>query len=278
MKQLKLAGMNITYRHFPFQHFLDRVTQLEIDHIELWAGEPHLYVYRSVLGNLRHIRQELKSRNIKVVCYTPEQCVYPYNIAASDQDLRKKSVDYFIENLYAALELGTDMMLMTSGIGDFAVSQEESWKYASDSIHKVCEVAQREGMTIALEPLTRFESNLIIDSKGVKRMLEEIQSPSLKGMIDTVAMQLAGETLEDYFSALPEMCHFHLIDGDGKSDAHLALDDGVLNWREYLEGLQQYNYEGACTLEIMGFHYYQNPQEALMESIRKIRNLEVLSS
>lgn len=269
--------MNITYRHFPFEHFLDQVIELGIEHIELWAGEPHLYVYRNVLGNLRHMRQQLKSRDMKVVCYTPEQCVYPFNIAASDSQLRQKSIDYFIDNLYAALELETNMMLVTSGIGDFAVSQSESWKYAGDSIYQISRVAEKEGVTLALEPLTRFESNLIIDAKGIKRMLEEIHSPSLKGMIDTVAMQLASETPEDYFSLLPEMGHFHLIDGDGLSDAHLALDDGVLNWREYLTSLQSHNYEGACTLEIMGFNYYQNPQEALRESVRKIREMEVLS-
>lgn len=274
---MKIAGMNITYRHFPFEHFLDQVIELGIEHIELWAGEPHLYVYRNVLGNLRHMRQQLKSRDMKVVCYTPEQCVYPFNIAASDSQLRQKSIDYFIDNLYAALELETNMMLVTSGIGDFAVSQSESWKYAGDSIYQISRVAEKEGVTLALEPLTRFESNLIIDAKGIKRMLEEIHSPSLKGMIDTVAMQLASETPEDYFSLLPEMGHFHLIDGDGLSDAHLALDDGVLNWREYLTSLQSHNYDGACTLEIMGFNYYQNPQEALRESVRKIREMEVLS-
>jgi fructoselysine 3-epimerase len=121
------------------------------------------------------------------------------------------------------------MMLITSGIGDFSVPQEESWKYARDSIYQLTKVAEREGITLALEPLTKFESNLIIDLNGVKKMMDEIQSPSLKGMIDTVAMQLAGETPNDYFSILPEFCHFHLIDGDGQSDAHLGLDDGVLN-------------------------------------------------
>ncbi|KWX71952.1 sugar phosphate isomerase/epimerase family protein [Paenibacillus jilunlii] len=274
---MKIAGMNITYRHFPFEYFLDQVAELGLEHIELWAGEPHLYVYRNVLGNLRHIRRQLKSRDMKVVCYTPEQCVYPFNIAASDSRLRQKSIDYFIDNLYAALELETNMMLVTSGIGDFAVSPLESWKYAGDSIYQISRVAEEEGVTLALEPLTRFESNLITDAKGIKRMLEEVRSPSLKGMIDTVAMQLAGETPEDYISLLPEIGHFHLIDGDGSSDAHLALDDGVLNWREYLTSLQSHNYEGACTLEIMGFNYYQNPQEAFRESIRKIRGMEVLS-
>nr|WP_276322910.1 TIM barrel protein [Paenibacillus polymyxa] len=158
---MKIAGMNITYRHFPFEHFLDHVTELGIEHIELWAGEPHLYVYRNVLGNLRHIRQQLKSRDMKVVCYTPEQCVYPFNIAASDSQLRQKSIVYFIDNLYAALELETNMMLVTSGIGDFAVSQLESWKYASDSIYQISRVAEKEGVTFSVgtsDPI-RIESN-----------------------------------------------------------------------------------------------------------------------
>lgn len=108
-----------------------------------------------------------------------------------------------MENLYAALELDTNMMLITSGIGDFSVSQEESWKYASDSIFQLTKVAEMEGLILALEPLTKYESNLVIDSKGLKKMLEEIQSTSLKGMIDTVSMHLAGETPDGYYSFLP---------------------------------------------------------------------------
>jgi fructoselysine 3-epimerase len=273
---LKFAGMNITFRHYPFQYFLDCMDRLGISSIELWAGEPHLYVYRNTLGNIRNIKREIKSRNMNIVCYTPEQCIYPFNIAASDSHWRKASINYFLENLYAALELGTNMMLITSGIGDFSVSKEESWKYSCDSIFQISKVAEDEGIILALEPLTKFESNLIIDSKGLKKMIEEIQSPSLKGMIDTVAMQLAGETPENYFSILPELGHFHLIDGDGQSDAHLALDEGVLQWREYLISLQNHRYEGTCTLEIMGSSYYQNPQDTIIKSFEKIRELGIL--
>ncbi|WP_426455174.1 TIM barrel protein [Paenibacillus sp. S-38] len=275
---MKAAGMNITFRHFPFPYFLEAMSELGVDRIELWAGEPHLYVCRNALGTIRSMRKQLRARDMKVVCYTPEQCIYPYNIAASDEHWRQKSVDYFIENLYAAVELGADTMLLTSGIGDFSVALEESWKAAADSIFRLCQAAEREGVTLALEPLTRFESNLITDARGVKRMLEEIRSPALKGMIDTVAMQLAGETPEDYFALLGEVSHVHLIDGDGQSDAHLALDDGVLNWRQYLAGLQSCGYRGDCTLEIMGYAYYRNPKETMESSISKLQELGVLSS
>ncbi|WP_026573761.1 sugar phosphate isomerase/epimerase family protein [Bacillus sp. UNC438CL73TsuS30] len=273
---MKIAGMNITFRHYPFRYFLDCMDRLNISSIELWAGEPHLYVYRNLLSNLREIKREVKARDMEIVCYTPEQCIYPFNLATSDSQWRKASIDYFIENLHAAVELETDKMLITSGMGDFSLTQEESWKYTSDSIFQISKAAEQEGITLALEPLTKFESNLIIDTPGLKRMIEEIQSPSLKGMIDTVAMQLAGETPDDYFSMLPELSHFHLIDGDSETDSHLALDDGNLNWREYVKSLQNHQYEGACTLEIMGSSYYQNPQDAVKKSLEKLNELGIL--
>jgi protein FrlC len=201
--------------------------------------------------------------------------VYPYNLAASDPQWRKASIEYFIDNLYAALELDANKMLITSGIGDFSVSQEESWKVASDSIYQLSKVAETEGLTLALEPLTRFESNLITDFEGLKKMIEQIQSPSLKGMIDSVAMQLAGETPDDYFSMLPELSHFHLIDGDGQTDAHLSLDDGVQDWRGYLKSLHNQGYEGTCTLEVMGSAYYPNPQAAIKNSLGKIKEFKI---
>ncbi|KPV58803.1 endonuclease [Paenibacillus sp. A3] len=266
-----IAGMNITFRHFPFGHFLNGMERAGIGSIELWAGEPHFYVGRNPLSTLRNIRKEVKARKLNVVCYTPEQCVYPYNLAASDPDWRARSVSYFKENLYAAAELEAPMMLVTSGIGDFAVPQADSWKFASDSIAQLTRIAEAEGLFLALEPLTSFETNLIMSLRDVRNMMAEIGSPSLRGMIDTVAMQLAGETPDDYFAAPGGLPHVHLIDGDGQSDAHLALGDGALNWESYVQSLQKHGYRGCCTLEIMGSRYYANPQEAIEKSLDKLR-------
>ncbi len=55
-------------------------------------------------------------------------------------------------------------------------------------------------------------------------MLEEIQSPSLKGMIDTVSMQLAGET-PDGVLFLPSRIKPFSPNRmrDGQSDTHLVI-------------------------------------------------------
>ncbi|MEH7548131.1 hypothetical protein [Neobacillus vireti] len=52
--------------------------------------------------------------------------------------------------------------------------------------------------------------------------------------------------------------------------------NGVLEWRDYLASLQKYDYQGVCTLEIMGTRYYQNPQDAFIKSFEKIKELGIL--
>lgn len=266
-----LAGMNITFRHYPFDFFLNSMEKLGLRHIELWGGEPHFYVDRQPLRSIRSIRKSIKERNLKVVCYTPEQCVYPFNLASSDPDLRRRSLAYFEENLYAAAELEAPMMLVTSGIGDYSVPAAESWKYACDSISRLARAAETEGIGLALEPLTRFETNLIYDLQVLKNMLKEIGSPALSGMIDTVAMQLEGETPDDYYAAFGEVTHCHLVDGDGCSDAHLSLGDGNLDWPSYLGAFLRHGYQGAFTLEIMGSPYYRDPEDAIRKSLARLR-------
>lgn len=270
---MKLAGMNITYRYYPFTYFLDSMQRLGLDTIELWVGEPHLFVYRNLLSNLQTIRKEVSNRNIEIACITPEQCVYPYNLASSDIDWRRKSFDYFKENIYVTAELNSKMMLITSGIGDFSVQNKESWNYALDSITKLTTVAEEEGIDLVLEPLTTFETNLITNGYQVKQMIKETKSPVLNAMIDTVSMHLAGETPEDFFELFgQDMIHFHLVDGNGHTDGHLSLGDGVLPIHDYLNSLRKHNYNGICTLEVMGSQYYRNPEKALRRSIDFIDN------
>lgn len=39
--------------------------------------------------------------------------------------------------------------------------------------------------------------------------------------------------------------------------------------------LKSHRYKGSCTLEIMGSNYYQNPSDAIMKSIEKVRELGI---
>jgi fructoselysine 3-epimerase len=138
-------------------------------------------------------------------------------------------------------------------------------------LEKLSTVAADLDLTLAFEPLTRVESNLVFNAKSLKRMLDEVNSPNLKGMIDTIPMALANEDFKDYSSLLGEdLVHIHFI--DGKPEGHLVWGDGVLPLEKYIGQLNEIGYKGFLTLEYTSYQYVQNPDEAME------RSLKILSS
>ncbi|MDV2583722.1 endonuclease, partial [Alkalibacillus haloalkaliphilus] len=79
----------------------------------------------------------VKERDLNIVCVTPEQCVYPYNIAAKDDVIRQKSIEYFCQYIRQTAELEVDKMLCTSGWGHYDEPHEEAWKRSVDSLYQM---------------------------------------------------------------------------------------------------------------------------------------------
>ncbi|WP_050184087.1 TIM barrel protein [Domibacillus robiginosus] len=275
MKQI--AGMNLHYLNFPFEYFLDSMRSLEIQNIELWGGSPHLFSEDITFKEVGQIRNSIEQRNLKVVCYTPEQCMYPYNLAAKEPIIWRRSLSYFMKNIEIATALGTNRMLITSGKGYYNEPFEEAWKRSKESLSILAEKAEQSGVCLLLEPLQPFESNLVTNVNQVKQMLLGINSPFLKGNVDTVAMAVAGNTLEDYFNVLgSDLIHIHLIDGN--SSGHLAWGDGSLPLSHYIEAMEYFDYEGYLTLEIVNPRYYFEPEEALKKSLVEINKIILLNN
>jgi protein FrlC len=267
----QVTGMNFHYKHYPLEYFLDSMVRYEFKNIELWGASPHFYVDDMSLQDIRKVKKEIDRRDLSVVCFTPEQCVYPINLAAKEERIREKSIQYFIKSAEAAKELEAPMLLVTPGWGYENEERNEAWKRTRDSLERLSKVAADLELTLAFEPLTRVESNLVYDAKSLKAMLDEVNSSYLKGMIDTIPMALVNEDFTDYYRLLhDDLVHVHFI--DGKPEGHHVWGDGVLPLKKYIDQLNQIGYKGFLTLEYTSYQYVQNPDAAIE------RTLEVLSS
>ncbi len=75
---------------------------------------------------------------------------------------------------------------------------------------------------MALETLRPEESQIVTTIEDAKKMLHEVNSDFLKPMIDTTAITVAGETLEQWFNTFgTSIVHIHFLDC-GKTGGHLA--------------------------------------------------------
>ncbi|MBU7318252.1 sugar phosphate isomerase/epimerase family protein [Paenibacillus oleatilyticus] len=274
MAQLRftqIAGMNLHYRMYSLDYFFDSMDKHGVSHIELWGGSPHLYSDTATDAQVKRIRQELNRRRLGLVCYTPEQIMYPFNIAAQDEAARRAGIAYFGKNIEIASALEAEYMLITSGWGYYNEPREEAWKRSCEALRTLADKAQCQGVTLLLEVLQPMESNLVTDLASLRRMLNEVGSAAMTGLIDTVAMAVAGETIGDYFRALGGVPHVHLI--DGTPSGHLALGDGHLPVEAYLKQLAEHGYAGCLTLELADSAYLADPDAAFGRSVNRLRPL-----
>lgn len=91
----QFAAMNMVYNRYSFSYFLDSMQRLNVSNFELWTGAPHLNCMFQTMADAASVRKSVRERGLHMVCLTPEQVMYPYNIAAVNPELRQKSLDYF---------------------------------------------------------------------------------------------------------------------------------------------------------------------------------------
>lgn len=265
----QLTGMNFHYLHYPLPYFLDAMARYGLGKIELWGAAPHLYVEDATLSEIHRLKQEISGRGLEVVCFTPEQCMYPINLAAKEKEIRDRSLRYFKKSMDISVELDSPMVLVTAGWGYRSEPMQEAWDRAKESLHILSDYAEQRGLTLALEPLSRVESNLITDLPTLMAMLDAISSTALKGMVDTVPMAMLGEKLGSYFDRLGDnLVHIHFIDGN--PGGHLAWGDGSLPLESFIETLKEVKYSGALSLEFTSAQYLEEPNLAVEKSLRRL--------
>src|SRR5699024_1317100 len=127
--------------------------------------------------------------------------------------LRNRSIDYFLKCIDICNSLEVKKMVVTSGLGRMDIDRKVSWKHSQEGLYYLSRKAECKGVRLMLEPLSRYESNTVTNIDKLKKMVEEIDSPYIKPMVDTVPMFLEKESLEDYFNEFQEnLQHIHLID------------------------------------------------------------------
>lgn len=270
LRMEQLSGMNLHYQHHSLEYFLDRQVELGIQNVELWGAAPHLCVDDASSERVHYVRRAIQSRGLNLICYTPETVVYPINIAAEEEHIRWRSLQYLSRAIEITAELGCGHMLLTPGWGYVEHGKEISMPYALQSIEILTRKAEKEGVILVLEHLSPISSNLINTAADLKVVLDRIPSPNLKSMLDTCQVCLVGEHVRDYFEALGEdLIHIHIV--DGTPGGHLAFGDGTIPLQDFVETIGAYGYTGFLSMEISDRRYFEKPELADKQSIDLFR-------
>ncbi|MEO6915767.1 MAG: sugar phosphate isomerase/epimerase family protein, partial [Chitinophagaceae bacterium] len=101
------------------------------------------------------------------------------------------------------------------------------------------------GLQIALEPLNRFESDLVNTVDDVLRLIDDINHPAAKVMLDSFHMGIEERDAEKaIIKAGDKLLHIQVAENYRGTPG-----SGQTNWEAYRRGLEKINYTGVVSIE-----------------------------
>ena len=119
------------------------------------------------------------------------------------------------------------------------------WDRAVKNIYKVCQLAQERELSIALEPLNRFESDLINTAEDVMRLIFDVNHPAAHVLLDGFHMAIEEHNLEKAITTAGDK----LIHVQVSENYRGTPGTGQTPWQSFKKGLEKINYQGVVSIE-----------------------------
>lgn len=251
LKRKQLIGANFSFQHHPFRWTAEKLSAMGFDRMEFWGIAPHLDLFHESRARLLEVQSILGDNGLTVRCFTPEQVLYPVNIASGDEAYREASVQRFMRAAEICAELGAAYLFLTPGRGFECESRETGWHHSIESVNRIAAHARSLGVRCLLEPLQRLESNLVTNAHELETFWRALDGDDTDIVLDLVAMATAGDSVAGYFERFGQrVAHVHVV--DGTPAGHLAWGKGNLPLGDYITALGRHDFAGTLTFEPFG--------------------------
>lgn len=221
---------------------IERVRSFGFDLIEICIEDPDTI-------DPPRIRERLKAAGLGVtVCgaYGPDR-----DISADDPAVRANGVAYAKRCVELAAGLGSRLVAgpMYAGVGATrmrdAASRRQQWDHAVENLRAIAAYAGEHGITLAAEPLNRFETDLVNTVEQGLRLCADVGSPHFGLLLDTFHMNVEEKSVPAAIrSARGYIAHFHACASDRGTPG-----EDHLPWPEIATALRETGYAGPAVIE-----------------------------
>jgi len=219
-----------------------KIKEMGYDVVEIPVEDPSLV-------DVKKVKEALDEHGLEAtVCgaFGPSR-----DFTNDDPAYHKESFEYIESCLNICNGLGAYFFAgpMYSAVGKARlVSPEQKkreWDMAVNNLEKVCELARTKELDIALEPLNRFESDMVNTAEDVMRLVKDINHPSAKVLLDAFHMNIEEPDIEKaILLAGDKLIHMQVSE-----NYRGAPGTGQTRWDAYKRGLEAIGYEGVVSIE-----------------------------
>ncbi|MDZ7694035.1 MAG: sugar phosphate isomerase/epimerase family protein [Balneolaceae bacterium] len=219
-----------------------RIKEMGFEVVEIPVEDPDII-------DSKKVKEALEEHQLEaVVCgaFGPNR-----DFTSDDPAIHQQCFDYMDALIDLSVQLNTGFVAgpMYSAVGKARMVPPEQrkteWQRAVTNLRKVAEKAADKGIELAIEPLNRFESDLVNTTEDALRLVNDINHPAAKIMVDGFHMSIEEHNLEEAIKTAGDK----LIHVQVSENYRGTPGTGQTNWDSFLRGLKAVDYNGAVNIE-----------------------------
>jgi D-psicose/D-tagatose/L-ribulose 3-epimerase len=201
--------------------------------------------------NAGEVRRALEQNGLEcTVCSVLPQGL---NTISGDAEVRRKTREHLQTCIKTTADMSGKIIAgpLYSPVGFLPGHRRtnDEWRHAVECFSELGPVLQQNGVTIALEPLNRYETYFLNTAEDAAKLCRDINQPQVGILFDTYHANIEERSIPDAIAQVaPYLRHFHSCENDRGTPG-----SGHVDWPAVFKALQAAHYDGWLTIESFGF-------------------------
>jgi sugar phosphate isomerase/epimerase len=244
-----------------FRDSIRRVAELGYDAVELHIRDPNGI-------DVDEIENLLNQYRLPVPTIGTGQAYGEEGLSFSDPDpeIRRKAVQRIQDQMDLAFKLSIPRVTigLIRGTVKLGMDKGQAEGYVIECMVKCLD--HSPAITLILEPLNRYETNLYNDTASAKEVIDRIGRPNLRMLIDTFHMNIEEpDIIQSVLRVRDYISHVHFADSN-----RWPPGCGHVDFKKIVSALRKIDYRGAISAEVLP---KPTPEECLRLTIEYYKTL-----
>jgi D-psicose/D-tagatose/L-ribulose 3-epimerase len=188
-------------------------------------------------------------------------------LSAADPVRRQGAIDRLIGYLPTARRFGAIMVVgLLQGLRRDEPDAQRAHVHIVDGLRHVAQAAEQASVEIVIEPVNHLQVGFHNSVAEVLQLIDEIGSPAIRPMVDTVHMNIEEASLTEPIRACgARLRHVHLCENHGGQ-----LGTGHIDFAGVLQTLRAIDYNGFASVKV---YRHLSFRDAAKTSLTYLRSL-----
>lgn len=174
--------------------------------------------------------------------------VHKFRLTDPDASMRERAQAFAGEIIDGAGQLGAPAIIGSmQGRCDGQVDRQQALAWLSEALDQLAERAARHNVPVLLEPLNRYETNVLNTVAESISFIKSLRAPNVKLLADLFHMNIEeADTASALHTAGRRLGHVHFADSNRR-----AIGFGHTNMEAIIAALREIRYDGWLSAEIL---------------------------